>query len=286
MPSVRSAAPRTSKSVLQQTVSLVRRELDAEPGARAELLRVQGTIEMVLGDAPAAEATLEEAYRLINATNSPAVALQVLLDRVEAAGRQSEVEVMRRMVEEAAGLVAGNRFEAGLLARYHLQAGNLLQAEQEHERAIAEFREAVRLMEESGDDDDRFLADAYYEMAYTYSNWRRHEDAIENAQRAVAILEESVNPRTHLLIHPLRQIGFSQLALNNFNAAREPIERAMAVARANFGELHSDVAAVHDTLGALAYRTRRLADAIHHYEEYARILVEIEGDASRNLLIP
>lgn len=274
------------ESVLEETVSLVRRELAAEPGARAELLRVQGTIEMVLGDAPAAAATLQEAYRLIDAAATPAAALQVLLDRVEAASRNSDVEVMRRMVDEATDLVAAHPFGPDLRARYHFQVGNVLQAEQEHEGAIAEFREAVRLLEESGTEDDRLLADAYDEMAYTYINWRRPEDAIESAQRAVEILEKGVGPMTHLLIHPLRRISFAQLGLNNMKAAREPIERAMTIARANFGELHSDVAAVHDTLGALAYRTRRFDDAIHHFEEYARIMLELEGAESKNLLVP
>lgn len=69
-------------------------------------------------------------------------------------------------------------------------------------------------------------------------------------------------------------------------AAREPIERAMTIARANFGELHSDVAAVHDSLGALAYRSRRFDDAIHHFEEYVRITSELEGEHSKNLLVP
>ncbi|NEZ03150.1 protein kinase [Wenzhouxiangella sp. XN201] len=271
-------------ALLEEAVAVVRRELSTESGARAELLRVQGTIEMVLGDLHAARATLEEAAQLVDHSESPETAFQILLDRLDLASRGIEVDAMRELLDDASALVERHDFDVGLLARYHIERGNILQAEQEHDDAIARFNEALALLEQSQPRDYRTIADTHREIAFTYSNSHRHEEAIEHASRAVAILEEHISPATHLLIHPLRQIGWSRLALHKIDEAREPIERALFIARANFGELHSDVAAAYATLATLSYRNRQFEDAIHNFNEHVRITSEVEGADSANLL--
>jgi eukaryotic-like serine/threonine-protein kinase len=273
-------------ALLEEAVAVVRRELSSESGARAELLRVQGTIEMVLGDLQAAEETLEEAARLIDPSESPETAFHILLDRLDLASRGIEVDAMRDLLDDASALVERHDFDESLLARYHIERGNILQAEQKHDDAINRFSEALTLLEQSQPRDYRTIADTHREIAFTYSNSHRHEEALEHASRAVAILEEHISPATHLLIHPLRQIGWSRLALHNIDEAREPIERALFIARANFGEMHSDVAATHATLASLAYRNRQFDEAIHHFEQNARIASEVEGPDSKNLLVP
>lgn len=271
-------------AVLEETVALVRRELSSEPTARAELLRVQGTIEVVLGQLHAAEETLEEADRLIDPDRSPETAFRILLDRLDLASRGIRIDAMRELVEEASILIDRHDFDAPLLARYHIERGNVFQTEQEHDGAIGQFRKALELLEASLPRDYRTIADTHYEIAFTYSNSQRHKEALEHAGRAVAILEEHISPVTHLLIHPLRQIGWSRLALHNLDEAREPIERALFIARANFGELHSDVGAAYATLGNLDYRNRKFEDAIHNFNEHVRIISEVEGPDSENLL--
>ncbi|WP_405242067.1 protein kinase domain-containing protein [Lentisalinibacter salinarum] len=274
------------ESVLRETVTVVQSELATEPAARAELLRVQGTIEMVLGDYGEAAETLEAAYRLTDAAESPSAAMQILLDRTEAAARSKDMRTARQMLTEIEPLLESHDFSPTVRARYHHQGGQLLQLEGEFAAAVEEFERALELLENPGADGSRLMADTHYEMAFAYSEWQKHEDALAAARRAVAVLEETESPMSHLLIDPLRQIGWSNLRMSDFAAAGEAYSRAMEIATANFGDTHPLVGTVHDSLGALAYYEARFGDAIRHYEEHLRILRVFEGEDSRNQVTP
>ncbi len=274
------------EAVLEETVGLIERELAAEPDARAELLRVQGTIETVLGNVDQAATALEEAYALIDTDDSPDVAMQILLDRIEVAARSVDMSTARAMLAEADALSNNNSFDAGLRARHHHQSGQVLQFDGEYEASVREFNDAIELIEQAEPVNAKLLAETYEELAYTYTNWSKHEEALGAAGQAIQILEQTESSVTYRLVHPLRYAGFAALSLNDFDTARRYYERAEQIAVANFGVFHPDNAGIQDSLGSLAYLEGRFTDAVAHYEEHIRILTELEGADSENLLVP
>lgn len=274
------------EAVLEDTVALVDRELAAAPEARAELLRVQGTIELVLGNNSRALETLAAAYELIDPDEAPRAAVEVLLDRVEALARISDIPAARELLDRAAALREMHELPPVLLAKFHHQSGQVLQFESEYQAAIDEFGIAVELLENQPSTDTRLLADTYFEISFTYGAWNKHEEALAAAQRAISVLEDNESPVTHRLIQPLRQAGWANINLDDLDAAERYYERAMEIAVANFGEAHPDVGAVHDSLGALAYYRVRYGEAIAHWERHLEILQELEGEDSRNQIVP
>lgn len=273
-------------SVLRDTVALVERELATESAAQAELLRVQGTIEMVLGDTPGASATLASAHALVDASERPELAAQILLDRVEAASRSAQPGHARALLQQSEQLLADTGVDPPLLALYHIRAGEVMQLDNEHLAAVEQFQAAIELLQEAPVLDYRLLAKSHYEIAFTLSNANEHEQAIAAAERAIEVLEGNQGPMSYHLVRPLREIAWSRIKLDETAAAKVALDRALDIATANFGDIHPHLAALHDTLGALAYQELRFQDAVDHFETHMEIVRELEGEASRNLHVP
>ena len=274
------------ESVLADTVAVLDRELTDEDQARAELLRVRGLIDAVLGNNDQAADAMATAYALIDPVAEPERAMQLLLDRIEISFRLLDMDTARLMLDEATDLRDANRFGSGLIAHYEHQVGQVLQFEGDLEGAIAAFERAVALIESEEPVNTRLLAETYEEMAFTFTNWEKAGESLAAATQAIEILEASESPYTHRLVHPLRYAGFANLLLGNNAEARVLYERAQEIVRAAFGETHPDNIGINDSLGALAYREDRLADAAAHFEEMIRIHGIINPDDAKQLVVP
>ncbi len=274
------------EAVLSDASAVIERELQDEDAARAELLRVRGMLEMVLGNLEPAAAALEAAYGAIDRHEYPQRALRVLLDRIEISTRLADMETAHRMLDEARGIQDTVELSTDLSAYYQHQVGQVLQLDGSYEEAVAAFEEAVGLLEDSQSEDTRLLAETYTELAFTYSQWERHAESAEKADTAIAILEATESGVSHRLVNPLRFAGFSRLMLGETETARQHYERARRIAEAAFGEIHPDNAAIHDSLGALAYREGRYADAAAHFEQMIVINRQLSEDNLEDLVVP
>lgn len=274
------------ESVLGETVALIDTELATEPEARAELLKVQGTIEMTLGNYDSSAAALDRAYSLVDPGASPELAIGILMDRLEVASRSMDFETARASLDEASSLVSKNEFGDDVMSHYWHQLGQASQAEGNYELAVEEFDKATQLLQLQTPVNTRLLASTYEEVAFTYTSWGRYPEAIVAAEEALGILGRTESSMSHRLINPLRFAGYGYLNTENTEKARAYYERALSIARANFGDVHPDVGAVQDSLGALAYKERRFEDAAAHFEEMIRIVTLLHGADSGNLIVP
>jgi predicted ATPase/DNA-binding SARP family transcriptional activator len=121
----------------------------ADPGLRADLLRLLGALLYAAGDMQRAQATLAEAVRAAAAAGAPSVQarIRVLLAEIQVVEDGSYAEALEECDAAAALLEAGNDLEGMAevwltVGKAHFSAGESLAAEQALERAGAYARQS------------------------------------------------------------------------------------------------------------------------------------------------
>lgn len=271
------------QSALESVVNRIRTNLDTEPQARGELLRVKADIERALGDYAAASSSLEEAQQLLKVEEQPAEHMALLLEQTHIKMSLDDIEAARMLLEQAAHFDQSQDLAPEVRADYLHLYGLLRLREAEFNDAMDSFEQARQILTEQTGFDRRALAEIYLSQANLHRETANHEALLEDSRKALRIIEETESAHSSKLVGPLRTVGWAQVMLNDLDGARTSMERAMAIAVGNFGETHRMVADTHNTMGLLAYYDKRLHDAIGHVEASIRIQDALYGTNANNL---
>ncbi len=198
----------------------------------ADALIVLAHTQIVDGDLALAEAALHEAARTAERIEADGIRARAIVDLgwtlANSPGRADDAVVV---LDDAAALLerTGNpRFER---ERQQQALGEALLASGEHQRARAVFE---ALLVEIGDAGNKYIphATTLLGLSRVAAAEGKHERALEFAEQALAVIERKVGGSHPLLAAPLTNIGQAHVGLGNHAAAREALERSIALRRA------------------------------------------------------
>lgn len=161
------------------------------------------------------------------------------------------------------------------------QAWNL-QAEGKLEEAAIVCREALRLLEESGERDSADAANLLNDLAEIENERQRFATALALAERAHAI-EEALGDQfagesaAHVRARTLELIGEICRMSGDFVRAETSLLKALAIASVEFGEASEEVAEARNNLAVLYKSLGRFDDGLRLYEQALRFVTMIRG---------
>jgi serine/threonine-protein kinase len=272
------------EGVLEDTVELIQAELDLEPTARGELLRVRGRMEEVLGDYASAERSLWEAQQILSTGADPQTSMELLLERTGVQLAMIDVDAARRLLEQARTSLDLELIQPETYAEFHLRYAEIMFREGRFDESLETIEAALELAQSLQTPDPQLIANIYLSKANVNQAAYDHETQMESAEQALRAFELIELPNSSRLVAPLRHLGWAQTMLGDLDAAEQSLERAMRIARSNFGDLHPLVSDTHNSLGMLAYYRKRPDLAIEHVSEQIRISGALYGNDSPSVL--
>jgi tetratricopeptide (TPR) repeat protein len=158
-----------------------------------------------------------------------------------------------------------------------------LQAEGKLEEAAIACREALRLLEESGERDSADAANLLNDLAEIENERQRFATALAQAERAHAI-EEALGDQfagesaAHVRARTLELIGEICCMSGDFVRAETSLLKALAILSVEFGEASEEVAEARNNLAVLYKSLGRFDDGLRLYEQALRFVTMIHGE--------
>ncbi|MEM1435093.1 MAG: serine/threonine-protein kinase [Pseudomonadota bacterium] len=273
-----------AKSVLEDTVALLDDELARAPSA--ELFRVRGTIESVLGQYPDAVDSFAAARQALDGTETLELSVGLRLEQALLHAREGRLPLARALLAEVEPELEADSLPAQARLRYLQHLAFVHRREGAYEDAVTVLETAVAAARDTdaGADREALLAGLYENLAFTQLQRGNWPAALDNADASISWIGRRESATSYKLIAPLRFGAFSLAQLGELAPAQERFERALDIARQNFGDDHPDLAAVYNGLGLVAYRQGDTATAIGYLEQSLGTLQAFYAPGHTNLV--
>ncbi len=273
------------KSVFEDAIRLASQELGTDDAAKADLIRVRANAEWRLGRLEEASASFQEAEMLSSAQDDPSLFAEIQLDSIRLALEDRQIGPAEAALAKLEANVSLDALSPLTQARYHRTRGYLHHAKDEFDAADTAYLQAIDQLSAYGPEHDRERADLLTDLAWVHIGREEFEKTREYASRSVELLDQSESPMSHRLIDPLRTLALALGLLDRYDDAQQVNQRALQIARANYGESHRSVGRVHSSLGSQFFRQGDVKRAIEHEEQALRIEQELYGGDSWDSLV-
>lgn len=273
------------ETMMDDAIAAMERELSMDSAAQAEMLRLKGNMEALIGDLDQAELDLRAAQVAASADNAPFTELQVLLEWADLENQRANAVAARDLLDLAAPLLAGDGMPDSARRDYLYMSGRVHELAGDYAAAEKSLLEALALVEANSDVGLKDHVRILNGLASNYVLSRQPQRAIEVSEQAIALLDADGQSLNHNLIAPLRDISTAASQLEDLDLSESALERVYDITKANFGPNHSNMGRVHNSLGMLAYDRRQFDEAITHYTEARRIAALVYGEGSAPELV-
>jgi tetratricopeptide (TPR) repeat protein len=246
-------------------------EATGDDGLRAEADLVHGGFLLESGEVEAASDELERAYLRATASGRDRVAFEAALSLTGLyASRRQDPEACRVWVERAGAALDRDDTGDDLGARGRLA---LAQARRgftagEYAEAVVHAREAVDLLEQSGDPG---VTAAINTLAQLLGNLGRHEEARVEVERGVAVAERVRGPEHPATASVLKTLAVMQSSSGQSDEAFATLDRALAIYRGIHGDDDLDVAEIRRNIATAHARLGHDEEAAKGYREVLEI---------------
>ena len=204
----------SARSVLDTGVARIRDELTDEPAVQSRLMQAMGEVYAQLGLLEDAEALFRDALNI-----------------------RRNINASRPEIADSLAGLAGVRHLAG-----------------QHDESIEFYREAIAVAQADGRvDDPLWLATVYRSLGGVQNTLSLNDDALGTMLEAQSLLESYGLADDAEYGRVVRNIGITQWAKGEFEAARASYAQALDIFDATLGEGHPDSSYVSNSLAILNY---------------------------------
>jgi tetratricopeptide (TPR) repeat protein len=240
------------------------RELGHRP-TDAEVLFLEGTLELRLGDAEQAHRLMLEAIAAADAGRDDRRRSEIALRLGYAAAEAAQFQLSDtwlHLAEASIERLGGSTELEAVLASNRgsrlLRAGDL-------DGALAFYRRAESLAELHFGPDHHRTATMMSNVGAALLDVQQPAEAATTLARAVEILELTFGDRHMRLVTPLTILAHAQSQLSQHDDALESVSRAIAITQARMGAEHPRVAGLLDDLAHLHEAAGRRDEALETY---------------------
>lgn len=268
--------------VLADAVLRVDRELGADAGSAARLLRVLGEAQFNLGDLAAARTTLDQAAQRAEAAADPLLGTEINALRAALALRELHQDEAEALFASALGTAVRLRGADSLeAARIEARQALSLVALGRFKEARGAAGHAQRILAERLGAAHRESIGALVTLGVIEEQLRDDTAAQSTLRDAIARIEQGFGADDARLVAPLQALGEVLRRAREFEQARTVLQRGIAIARAQFGERNAQVASVLVRLAGVERDAGDMQRAIAVLDEAEAALPTGEDDAAR-----
>lgn len=236
----------TAREILDQGADRIRQELTQEPGLRAALMDVMGTVYHNLGLYDQAEALLTESLELNRSTH-------------------------------------GQRHLSAATGWSHLAA--LRKDQGDFEQADLLFRRALDLYRQLLDAPDARIAEALNDLAAARSALEDQEGAESLFRQALEMRIDTLEENHPEISETRNNLAVVLYLRGNLPEAEELLRQALAARRIHFGNVHPRIASTLNNLAALLQRQQRNEEAKEMLREVVAMREKMLGPDHRELAL-
>ena len=265
------AASQVTADVLVQAESLAYTPLLAQGLFR------RGSLRDKAGDYTDSVADLEEALRLAGEHGDDAVTTMSMAQLTRVVGGQQGHNKQGLVWGKAALAAATAPGVEPLTEAFVLNnMGIVRNAQGKYDEALAHYRHALTIREESLDPNHPTVAGLLSNIGIVLLSTGKHDEALDHHRRALAIQEQALGPT-----HP--DVGMSLNSIGNVFQGQGKYEEALAELRhaqsifEGLGSTHPHVARPLHNIAQVLMRQGKFEESRAHFERAMAIMVEAQG---------
>jgi tetratricopeptide (TPR) repeat protein len=250
------------------------------PLTHARAHDVAGRVASVRGEYDAAVASHTEAFRIALAIGADRLAARAAIALVLTEGLEKAQFDKGEAWTTIAKALAERVDPGGMLYAKILNAEGVLRHRQaRHEEAIANFNQAIEIIEGMEQNESMDLGHAHNHLGASLDELRRFGEAEGHFRRALAIAEAEYGPK-----HPGITASLGNLALNmqfqgRHEEALELQKRVLAIRTAALPSDHASIALTHNNMGWTLFEMQEPEKAARHFEQAIEIFEQTFGPA-------
>ena len=266
------------------------RDIEAieDPAVKGTLLRSMGNSYAELGESDKARSLLERSVLIFRTeASSSAMELARSLDSLAALDHEDYLlsDALRDRTEAVS--LARQAREDGReeLPSFLSGLATVRSQLQEHDRAIALWREALELQREDGSYGNGLTSDMLGDLAVSYDNSGDYQNAIEAGAKALEMSEQTLGPLAPNTIIIINNMGLVYGRMGKFNEAAERGLEAIRRGEQLWPDGHWRVSFFRMTTAAQLHRLGEFADADATMERAVGDIERNEGRESVNYIL-
>jgi tetratricopeptide (TPR) repeat protein len=249
------------------------------PLPEADVLDLQGIVEVAAGRIPEATKLIEKAVALrtreLGEDNlETSRAMNHLSLMYSFAGDQERALAMQETILKIQRTVLGDLHPD--LAETLIAIGGTHYRAKHYDLALAAYQESQRVLEGALGPDHPDLVVALNNVGAAFNSLKRYPEALEIQRRALALKEKQLGPDHPDVGTILANIGQTEGELGNTADSIAHLQRAVAVVEKASGPIHPNTATLLGQLADEYVRAKRLADALPLFERILRIATQAQ----------
>lgn len=170
-----------------------------------------------------------------------------------------------------------NGWEKTNIANWYVNIGNVYACLVYYDEALKYYLEASEIIEDLGINDEKFLAQLFYNMAIAYYNIQDFNNALKNCEKSYDLFNNMFGIENLNIADLNLLIGNIYYSQEDYDRALLNYNEALQVQKKILGETSNDTARSYISIGGIYYVKQEYATALDYYEKAIKIREKLLG---------